>query len=330
MSTDTPFGGLDLEPGWVLRIEKCQEDASNVILALYDTRGETEECVERVTKPRDFYNSRQHRGEVANQFRDAVDAAEGSADGDDVKKAAKEKFSHLTDRSDEVEEAFAQKLASETAARVQRETEKVVFKKTPNELIIRVTIDCEATGISDEIEIAPSAFNNDSPTAVENAYFAATADRLSFSAQDWRDIRTHWESIRTLGEDKDISEHEHIAETAAESLDVNVSETSEALRNGAHNAWFQPPEDVRKEKWTADSGVLWVRTTALTEQVKDAGGNHNDLARVKEALEQLEYLNITDRATRNDCAVYAFNPEAMDVNVEALLADDEDEGGVDV
>ena len=311
--------------GWKLVLSP-KDDGEKADVALYDTRGdgEPERCVS-VVKTKDFYNSAQKVGEIGNEFRAAVED-EAGVDGDDLKTEFKSKCSVLAENDDDVQRG----LYTETVTDLLAETESVEYVRGADALTVRVTL--THGGETREMEFSPGEWRGASGDALGTNYLVAFAEMIEVSKQEWADLRDEWDSRKEVVEGDTLGEWGHIADQLTDNLipQIDAFDDREKLLDDRLNAYYQEdaPEYLGGKIPAGDH--LWVRAAALRDELPHVGKQTSKMGELSRALVEEGYLRSDQPATRKKQRVYAFDPESLGVDADAVLSDDDGVGGVDV
>lgn len=302
----------ELVSGVDLRLEP-REQGLHVSVA--ETFDDSPRPVYSASHKRDFYTSQQKRREIANEINDQVS---DHIDGD----AVAERFRAVCTQLDSKHDEIKQRLRPPAVQQILDETQSVeVFGGEPT--TVRVTL--EHGGKEAPIEFTSGEWVAGDAGKLNARYHQRFFERLDMESEDWDELVEAWEEMQEIVHDERQTELDSVVEEVIDGLArrVKAHDTRDAIENDTYSAWMQTDYDGMDNEIPQGEDVLWVRSTAVSEQLEEAGKSK---AYISELSKGLKAESHTHRATKRkrDKRVYPFDPDSLGIDPEWDVHSDDD------
>lgn len=269
---------------------------------------------------RDFY-SKQTKREIKNEVK------ESHPSGETIGAAFLELCQAFTDHHDRFQSA----LRPPAATTLLDETEKVeIYGGDTATFAVTMCHD----GKTRRLDFTTKEIMGSNPAPLRDKYGAAFYEKVNLESEVWEDLADEWIAMAEEVAAEHMTEEEALANELMETLGrrLSVVPDPDGLANDELTAWYD--EDNAKdnddvtEAAGRDATVIWVRTGAIREFLKDAG---KETTYFREFSPQLKGMGVTYttstqiRTEKGPKRCVAFNPTVEGLGITQAAVTDPNE-----
>lgn len=212
---------------------------------------------------RDFY-TKQTKLEIKNKIKDS------HPNGDTLAEQFLKFCSVLNNNHETVQKA----LRPPAVDGLLGQTEKVeIYGGTTTTFVVTMNRD----GKVRELDFSAEEMMGKNPTPLRNKYGSAFYKKVDLEAEVWEDLADEWIEMGEEVAAEHMTEEEALAGELATTLSRRLAVTldRDGLANDSLTAWYDENNETDNEDVTEaagrDASVIWVRTEAIRDFLKDAG-----------------------------------------------------------
>lgn len=241
---------------------------------------------------RDFY-SKQTKRTIKNEVKNS------HPDGDTIAARFLEFCSALNKNHEMVQKA----LRPPAANNLLDQTETVeIYGGTTTMFVVTMN----HRGRTRELEFTAEEIMGTNPAPLRNKYGSAFYEKVALEPEVWEDLADEWIAMGEEVAAERMTEEEAIAGELATALSRRLSVTldRDGLANDALTAWYDEENETDNEDVTQtagrDASVIWVRTEAIRDFLKDSGKGKDYFRDLSPALKGMGMTYTTSTRIRTE------------------------------
>lgn len=302
----------------VARIHARDDGDLGVEVVVID--GTSESAIYHDSHKRDFY-TKQTKLQIKNQIR------ESHHDGDAIGSRFVEFCKLLTNNHDAIQRG----LRPPAVGSLIDQTDKVEILGGPSAtFIVTMTRD----GCTRKLEFSADEIMGTNPTPLRSKYGSAFYEKVSLEPEVWEDLAEEWIDMAEEVAAEHMTESEAVANEIVTLLTRRLAFTldREALHGDKLTGWYDEDNATDNADVTDAAGhdapVVWVRTDAIRDALKDEGKEKNYFNRLSPELKSMGLTYTTSTQIRTDhgrVRCLGFNPTDDGIGIPRSAATEAEE-----
>lgn len=211
------------------------------------------------------------------------------------------------------------------------ETETVeIFGGNTATFVVTMTHD----GKTRRLEFTPKEIGGQNPTPLRDKYLAAFYEKRALEPEVWEDLADEWIEMAEEVASEQMTETEAIAGELTETLSrrLAISLDRDGLANNPLTAWYDETNATDNDDVTdaagPDASVVWVRTDAIRDVLKDEGKGKDYSGELSPELKGMGVTYTTSTQIRTEMGrkrCLGFDPSTDGLGISRSAAADMEE-----